>query len=59
MATNKIAGVIKPTYTTAYALVKYVASRPFTKTVSSSIDTNSDESFVKKILEKVKEFFYS
>lgn len=59
MATNKIAGVIKPTYTTAYALVKYVASRPFTKTVSSSIDTNSDESFIKKILEKVKEFFYS
>ena len=33
MATGKIAGLIKPTYSTAYALVRYIASRPFAKTV--------------------------
>lgn len=59
MESNKIANLIKPTYTTAYALVRYIASRPFAKTVSSSIDSKSDEKFYKKILEKVKDFFYS
>ncbi len=59
MATNKIAGVIKPCYTTAYALVRYIALRPFAKTVSSSLDINSNENFFQGLLEKVKDFFYS
>ncbi len=59
MATGKIASLIKPTYATAYALVRYIASRPFTKTVSSSIDANSKEGFLKNLIEKIKEFFYS
>lgn len=59
MATGKIAGLIKPTYSTAYALVRYIASRPFAKTVSSSLDINSNEGFFKNLLEKIKKFFYS
>lgn len=59
MATGKIAGLIKPTYATAYALVRYIASRPFAKTVSSSIDAEANEGIIKKIIERVKEFFYS
>ena len=59
MATNKIAGIIKPCYTTAYALVRYIALRPFAKTVSSSLDINSNENFFQGLLEKVKDFFYS
>lgn len=60
MATGiKTMNLIKPNYIAAYALVNFVASRPFAKSVSSSIDTNSNEGFVKKILEKVREFFYS
>lgn len=59
MATGKIAGLIKPTYSTAYALVRYIASRPFAKTVSSSLDINSNEGFFRNLLEKIKEFFYS
>jgi len=58
-ATGKTANLVKPSYETAYSLVNYMASRPFTKSVGSSVDANSDESFVKKILEKVKDFFYS
>ena len=50
---------MKPTYETAYALVNFIASRPFAKSVSSSVDTNSNEKFFKKIMEKIKEFFYS
>ena len=59
MASNKIAGIIKPCYTTAYALVRYIALRPFAKTVSSSLDINSNENFFQGLLEKVKDFFYS
>lgn len=58
-ATGKTANLVKPSYETAYSLVNYMSSRPFTKSVASSVDANSDESFVKKVLEKVKDFFYS
>lgn len=58
-ATGRLTSAIKPMYRTAYALVRYIAARPFAKNVSSSIDTNSEENILKKILEKVKEFFYS
>lgn len=59
MSTGRLISTVKPTYRTSYALVRYIASRPFTKTVSSSIDTKSDESFLKVIIERIKEFFYT
>jgi len=59
MATGRLISTVKPTYRTAYALVRYIASKPFTKSVSSSIDTEGEESFVKTILGKIKEFFYT
>ena len=59
ISTGRLIGTTKPTYRTAYALVRYIASRPFTKTVSSSIDTQSNENIFKNILERIKEFFYS
>lgn len=59
ISTGRLIGTIKPVYRTSYALVRYIASRPFTKTVSSSIDTKSDENIFKNIIERIKEFFYS
>lgn len=59
MASNKIANIIRPSFATAYALVRYIAARPFAKSVSSSVDASKDENFVKKVLDRVKEFFYS
>ena len=59
MATGKMANLIKPCYETAYSLVNYMSSRPFTKSVASSVDANSDDGILKKVLEKVKDFFYS
>ena len=58
-ATGRLTSTIKPAHRTAYALVRYIAARPFAKNVSSSIDANSEENIFKKILERVKEFFYS
>ena len=58
MSTGRLISTIKPTYRSAYSLVRYIASRPFTKTVSSSIDTKSDTNIFVKIMERIKEFFY-
>ncbi len=59
ISTGRAVSTVKPTYRTSYALVRYIAARPFTKTVSSSIDTQNNESFIKNLLERIKEFFYS
>ena len=59
MSTGRLISTIRPSYRTAYALVRYIAARPFTKSVSSSIDTVSENSFLKTLLERIKEFFYS
>lgn len=59
ISTGRLISTIKPNFRSSYALVRYVAARPFAKTVSSSIDTVSNESTFKNILERIKEFFYT
>lgn len=59
MSVGKALGLVKPSSITAYSLVRYIASRPFTKSVASSVDTNSNEGIFKVIIEKIKDFFYS
>ncbi len=59
ISTGRLISTVKATYRTSYALVRYVAARPFAKTVSSDIDSQNSESFIKTIFERVKEFFYS
>ena len=59
ISTGRAISTVKPTYRTSYALVRYIAGRPFAKTVSSSIDTQNNENVFKTILEKIKEFFYT
>lgn len=59
ISTGRLISTVRPEYRTAYSLVRYIAGRPFAKKVSSNIDTNSQESFFKTALERIKEFFYS
>ena len=59
ISTGRAISTVKPQFRTSYALVRYIASRPFAKTVSSSIDTVSNESIIKNLIERIKEFFYS
>lgn len=59
ISTGRAISTVKPTYRTSYALVRYIAARPFAKTVASSIDTQNKESVVKVIINRIKEFFYS
>lgn len=58
-ATGRYISVVRPEYRTAYSLVRYIAARPFAKSVSSSIDSNSNENLFIKLLDRIKEFFYS
>lgn len=59
ISTGRLVSTIKPSYRSAYALVRYIASRPYTKSVSSNIDIKSEDSIFKTILERIKEFFYT
>ena len=59
ISTGRLISTVRPSYRTAYALVRYIAARPFTKNVSSNIDSGTEQSIIKKLLDKVREFFYS
>lgn len=59
ISTGRAISTVKPNFRTSYALVRYIASKPFARTVSSSIDTQTNESFFKTVIDRVKEFFYS
>ena len=59
ISTGRLISTIKTNYRSSYALVKYVASRPFAKTVSSSIDTKTEINLLKIIKDRIKDFFYS
>ena len=59
MSTGRLISTVKPEFRTSYSLVRYIAARPFAKSVSSSIDTQPNESVFKVIMERIKEFFYS
>ncbi len=59
MSTGRLISTIRPSYRTAYALVRYIAARPFVKSVSSSIDSALEDNFFKVLIDRIKEFFYS
>ena len=59
ISTGRLVSTVKSTYRVSYALVRYIAARPFAKSVSSNIDTVLEENVFKIILERIKEFFYS
>lgn len=59
MSTGRMISAVRPSYRTAYALIRYIASRPFAKNISSNIDSSTERNIIKTVLEKVKEFFYS
>ena len=59
ISTGRAVSTVRPSFRTSYALVRYIAAKPFAKTVSSSIDTQTNENFFRTVLDRIKEFFYS
>lgn len=59
ISTGRLVSTIGVDYRTSYALVRYIASRPFAKKVSSNIDVKNESHLLKNALGKIKEFFYT
>lgn len=59
IATGRMISTIKPAYRSSYALVRYVSNRPYAKNIASKIDIKSKDNFMKAVLERIKEFFYT
>ncbi|MDR0978670.1 MAG: rod shape-determining protein, partial [Lachnospiraceae bacterium] len=59
IATGRLVSTINQSHRTAFSVVRYVATKPFAKTVSSSIDVKKERHIIRNTLEKVKDFFYS
>lgn len=59
ISTGRLVSTIKPSFRSAYALIRYVAARPYARSVSSNIDTKSKDNILKTIMERIKEFFYT
>ncbi len=59
ISTGRLISTVKPNFRSSFALVKYVASKPYAKTVSSTIDVKTNNNVLKSIMERIKEFFYS
>ena len=59
ISTGRAISSVKPEFRTCYSLIRYISLRPYTKNVSSRIDTNSKENILKVVISRVKEFFYS
>ena len=59
IATGRLISTIHTDYRTAYAVVRYVAAKPFARTVSSSIDTKSDKNILGNLIERIKDFIFS
>ncbi len=59
LSTNKMLNTISEEQLRTYSLIRYMASKPYAKTVSSSISIRKKGNFLKDIKEKIKEFFYS
>ena len=59
ISTGRLVSTVKSTYRVSYALVRYIAARPYAKTVSSSISVKTERNLLKTVIEKVRDFFYS
>ena len=59
ISTGRLISTIKSTYRTSYALVRYIASRPYAETVSNNIEAKTETHLFKDLLVKIKDFFYS
>lgn len=59
ISTGRLVSTVKSTYRVSYSLVRYIAARPYAKTVSSSIDVKTEKNILKTVIEKIKDFFYS
>ena len=57
--TNRIAIKTDENYKDAYSIISYFASKPFAKSIASNVGAEEEKGALKKILNRIKEFFYT
>ena len=57
--TNRIAIKTDENYKDAYSIISYFASKPFAKSIASNVGAEEEKGAIKRILNKIKEFFYT
>ena len=50
---------VKSTHRVSYALVRYIAARPYAKTVSSNISAKVEKHVLRDIFGRIRDFFYT
>lgn len=58
-ATGKLLESVSDNYVETFGMIRYISKKSYAKTVGSEVYEKRDKNIVKKILEKIKEFFYS
>ena len=58
-STSKLIDIIYPEYHTVYGMIKYLSLKKYARTVSSNIGEKQENTKIKRIIEKIKDFFYS
>ena len=59
ISSGRLTNTLRPEFITAYSLVKYIAGKPYLKTVTSNVDTKLNNNIFKTVASRVKEFFYT
>ena len=59
VSTGRLVSTVKSTYRVCFSLVRYIAARPYAKTVASSVSVKTEKNVLKSFLGKVRDFFYS
>lgn len=58
-STSKLIDIIYPEYHTVYGMIKYLSLKKYARTVSSNVGEKQENTKFQKILERIKDFFYS
>ena len=55
ISTGRLISTIKSAYRTSYALVRYIAARPYAQTVSNNIEAKTETHLFKKVLDRLND----
>ncbi len=58
-ASGRLMNTVKSMHRVSYALVRYIAARPYAKTVSSNISAKTEKHVIRNLFGKIRDFFYT
>lgn len=59
IANGRLMNTVSSSQRLSYALVRYIAARPYAKTVSSNVSAKVERHLIKNLLRRIRDFFYT